>query len=204
MATRKLKRRKQLKRKNSENSQDADSRRGCYPMRVDYGVSLYLALFEKLRPIDVDEFKEKVRYEDFLPPLFLDETSAGPRLEAPVILCGNFLEDALNLDANFDLVIGNPPWDSRGDKQIGLHFANRSAKFLRGGGVGCLLLPSTILVNRHGTLDGMWFRAVTVQRIVQLADFRRLLFKATHPCFIIRYTKRRRNWTTESSMKLRN
>ncbi|HMH42450.1 MAG TPA: N-6 DNA methylase [Pyrinomonadaceae bacterium] len=151
--------------------------------------SLYLALFEKLRPIDVDEFKETVRYADFLPPLFWDETLPSQQLEAPVILCANFLGDGLNLEANFDLVIGNPPWDSRGDKQIGLHFAHRSAKFLRDGGIGCLLLPSTILVNRYGTLNGAWFRAVTVQRLVQLADFRRLLFKATHPCFIIRYTK---------------
>ena len=31
--------------------------------------SLYLALFEKLKPIDVDEFKEKVSQGPFLPPL---------------------------------------------------------------------------------------------------------------------------------------
>jgi SAM-dependent methyltransferase len=151
--------------------------------------SLYLALFEKLRPIDVDEFKERVRYEDFLPPLFSDERSPSLQPNEAVILCGNFLEDQLNLDANFDLIIGNPPWDSRGDKQIALHFAKHSAKFVRDGGIGCLLLPSTILVNRYGTLEGTWFRAVTVERVVQLADFRFLLFKATHPCFILRYVK---------------
>jgi SAM-dependent methyltransferase len=151
--------------------------------------SLYLALFEKLRPIDVDEFKERVRYEDFLPPLFLDESSEGPQPNEPIIFCGNFLEDELGLKADFDLVIGNPPWDSRGRKQIALHFAKHSAKFIRDGGIGCLLLPSTILVNRYGTMDGTWFRAVTVERIVQLADFRFVLFKATHPCFIMRFAK---------------
>jgi len=130
--------------------------------------SLYLALFEKLRPIDVDEFKERVRYEDFLPPFFLDESSESPQPSKPIILCGNFLEDQLGLETNFDLIIGNPPWDSRGDKQIALHFARHSSEFVRDGGVGCLLLPSTILVNRYGTLDGTWFRAVAVERIVQL------------------------------------
>lgn len=62
-----------------------------------------------------------------------------------------------------------------------------SAEFLRRGGVGCLLLPSAILVNRHGALDGDWFRKVTVEKVVQLADLRFVLFEATHPCFILRY-----------------
>ena len=148
--------------------------------------SLYLALFEKLRPMDVEEFKEKVRQGPFLPPLLW--TADNP-IDTPVILQGDFLKDSLPLDHDFDFVIGNPPWKSRGDKQIALHFAKRSPEFLRNGGVGCLLLPSTITVNRHGTLDGTWFRAVTVEKIVQLADFRFVLFEATHPCFIIRYIK---------------
>jgi SAM-dependent methyltransferase len=148
--------------------------------------SLYLALFEKLRPMDIEEFKEKVRQGPFLPPLLwtVDEP-----IEIPVIVQGDFLEDSLPLGGDFDLLIGNPPWENRGDKQIALHFAKRSPEFLRSGGIGCLLLPSTITVNRYGTLDGAWFRAVTVEKIVQLADFRFVLFEATHPCFIIRYAK---------------
>ena len=148
--------------------------------------SLYLALFEKLKPMDVEEFKEKVSQGPFLPPLLWNE--ADP-IDSPVVLHGDFLKDHLPLANDFDLVIGNPPWESRGREQIALHFAVRSADFLRDGGIGCLLLPSAILVNRTGTLDGNWFRKVTVERIVQLADFRRVLFKATHPCFILRYLK---------------
>lgn len=148
--------------------------------------SLYLALFEKLRPMDIEEFKEKVRQGSFLPPLLW---TAEEPIETPVIVKGDFLEDSLPLGGDFDLVIGNPPWESRGDKQIALQFARRSPEFLRNGGIGCLLLPSTIMVNRYGTLDGAWFRAVTVEKIVQLADFRRVLFEAKHPCFIIRYVK---------------
>lgn len=148
--------------------------------------SLYLALFEKLRPMDVEEFKEKVRQGPFLPPLLW---TADEPIETPVIIQGDFLKDSLPLGGDFDFVIGNPPWESRGDKQIALQFAKRSPEFLRNGGIGCLLLPSTITVNRYGTLDGAWFRAVTVEKIVQLADFRFVLFEATHPCFIIRYVK---------------
>lgn len=148
--------------------------------------SLYLALFEKLKPIDVDEFKEKVSQGPFLPPLLWEETEP---IDTPVVLHGDFLKDRLPLGRDFDLIIGNPPWESRGKGQIALHFVQHSAEFLRQGGIGCLLLPSAILVNRHGALDGDWFRKVTVEKIVQLADFRFVLFKATHPCFILRYLK---------------
>jgi len=149
--------------------------------------SLYLALFEKLKPMDVDEFKENVRAEHFLPPLLWD--GKGQKPENSVVMHGDFLKDKLPLENNFDLIIGNPPWKSRGKKQIALDFATHSPNFLREGGIGCLLLPSTILVNRHGTLDGDWFRTVSVEKIVQLADFRFVLFEATHPCFIMRWRK---------------
>jgi hypothetical protein len=149
--------------------------------------SLYLALFEKLQPTDVDEFKKYVRADHFLPPLLWEKDGEQPEL--PVVLNGNFLEDKLPLKKDFDLIIGNPPWESRGDKQIALHFIKSSRDYLRDGGVGCLLLPSTILVNLHGSLDGDWFHSVTVEKMVQLADFRFVLFEATHPCFILRYCK---------------
>jgi hypothetical protein len=148
--------------------------------------SLYLALFEKLQPIDVEEFKEKISKEPFLPALLWSAAEPTP---TPVVLQGDFLKDQLPIESDFDLLIGNPPWESRGGEQIALHFALRSEDFLRNGGIGCLLLPSAILVNRHGTLDGDWFRKVSVEKIVQLADFRFVLFEATHPCFILRYLK---------------
>jgi hypothetical protein len=149
--------------------------------------SLYLALFEKLQPTDVDEFKKYVRADHFLPPLLWEKDGEQPEL--PVVVSGDFLEDKLPLPKDFDLVIGNPPWESRGGKQIALPFVKNSHDFLRDGGIGCLLLPSTILVNLHGSLDGDWFRSVTVEKMVQLADFRFVLFEATHPCFILRYCK---------------
>ncbi len=139
--------------------------------------SLYLALLEKLQPIDVEEFKKKIRQGPFLPALVWTRTDP---IDTPVILDGDFLNDVeLPLENDFDLVIGNPPWESRGNEQIALRFALRSADFLRSGSVGCCL-PSAILVNRHRTLDGNWFRKVTLQKILQLADFRRVLFEAAH------------------------
>ena len=132
--------------------------------------SLYLALFEKLKPMDVEEFKQKVSPGSFLPALLW---SSEDRIKSPAILHGDFLHDDLPLEKDFSLVIGNPPWESRGDKQIALRFAHQSLVHLKKGGVGCLLLPSTILVNRNGTLDGAWFRKVTVEKMVQLADARR-------------------------------
>jgi hypothetical protein len=148
--------------------------------------SLYLALLEKLQPIDVEDFKKKVRQGPFLPALVWTKTDP---IDTPVVLDGDFLNDELPLENDFCLVIGNPPWESRASEQIALRFALRSADFLRNAGVGCLLLPSAILVNLHGILDGDWFRKVTVEKIVQLADFRRVLFEATHACFILRYKK---------------
>ena len=150
--------------------------------------SLYLALFEKLQPMDVDEFKEKVNQGPFLPSLVWTEKD---RIGTPVVMHGDFLEDGLPLDHDFDLIIGNPPWESRGKKQIALHFVDRCANFLRTGGLGCLLLPSTLLVNRHGSLDLEWFKTTTAEKIVQLADFRRVLFEATHPCFVLRFRNAR-------------
>lgn len=149
--------------------------------------SLYLALFEKLVPIDLDEFKKRVRADHFLPPL-LRSDKEGLKAEPAVIIHGDFLRDKLPLERDYDLIIGNPPWESRGKEQIALHFAKRTPEFLRAGGIGCLILPTTILVNRHGTLDGDWFRVMTVEKIVQLADYRKLMFaSAIHAGFIIRY-----------------
>ena len=151
--------------------------------------SLYLALFEKLKPMDVLEFKEKVHQGPFLPALLRDEHS--PDSSTPVINHGDFLQDELQLETDFDLIIGNPPWESRGKEQIALRFTERSLEFLKSSGIACLLLPSPILVNRHGSLGLQWFRTVTVEKIVQLADYRFVLFEATHPCFIMRFAKRR-------------
>jgi SAM-dependent methyltransferase len=129
--------------------------------------SLYLALFEKLQPIDVDEFKEKVRHQTFLPPLLWDKDLTEPKPHIPVILHGDF-PDELPLDNGFDLVIGNPPGKSR-DKQIALHFAKHSVDLL-GYGDGCLLLPNDSRQSIWHFIGG-WFRAVTVENLCSSRTF---------------------------------
>jgi len=163
-------------------------------VEINYGAcrmaafSLYLALFEKLHPMDLDEFKAKVRRDRFLPSLVW-QAGAEDNPEHKVILHGDFLKDDLPLEKDLDFIIGNPPWAERASKQPALHFTRRVPEFLRPGGLACLLLPSTILVNNHGVLDAPFFRAHHVEKIVQLADFRRVLFQATHPCFVLRFVK---------------
>jgi len=163
-------------------------------VEINYGAcriaafSLYLALFEKLQPMDLDEFKERVRPDRFLPTLVW-QAGAEDNPEHPVIIRGDFLKDTLPLEQNLDLIIGNPPWTGRAEKQLALHFARKVPEFLREGGMGCLLLPSTILVNNNGVLDADFFRSVRVEKIVQLADFRKVLFHASHPCFVLRIVK---------------
>jgi hypothetical protein len=62
--------------------------------------------------------------------------------------------------------------------QIAPHFANQTPQCLQEGGIDCLIQPATTLVNLHGSLDGDWFRAVTVEKIVQLSDYPALEFEA--------------------------
>ncbi|BDI32584.1 hypothetical protein CCAX7_46350 [Capsulimonas corticalis] len=147
--------------------------------------SLYLALFEKLHPTDVENFKRNISSGPFLPALHWSQSN---QIEYPVVIEGDFIKDDLPIKCDFDLIIGNPPWESRGREQIALTFTTQSTKFMNETGVGCFLLPTPILVSRTGTLDANWFRTVSVEKIVQLADFRRFLFEATHSCFILRFS----------------
>lgn len=52
-------------------------------------------------------------------------------------------------------------------------------------GLCCMLLPSEVLLNKTDVFQKEWFKRTTVNRIIQLADYRRLLFEgAIRPCFI--------------------
>ncbi len=49
----------------------------------------------------------------------------------------------------------------------------------------CMLLPSEVLLNKTDNFQKEWFKRTTVDKIIHLADYRRLLFeKAIRPCFI--------------------
>jgi len=165
--------------------------------------SLYLALLEQLEPSDVEYLR---KHNEKLPPLL-----AGTRSDSwNTVHQGNLFDPQLSFEEkDFDLVIGNPPWVSRGkqkdkdflnwikdnpnilgpDKQIAHGFMWKSPGYLSTSGIGCLLLPAAVLLNDHANqFQEAWLKSVTVDRVVNFSDLRFILFSgAVHPCVAIRF-----------------
>jgi hypothetical protein len=165
--------------------------------------SLYLALLEELSPMDVEYLHD---HGERLPPLRAD----GSRDSLNTIHHENFFDPGSSFaEREFDIVVGNPPWVSRGnqkdahflewqkedpevrgpEKQIAHGFMWRAGEYLHPSGVACFLLPATVLLNSHtNRFQAEWFQSVTVERIVNLSDLRFVLFPgAIHPCVGIRF-----------------
>jgi len=165
--------------------------------------SLYLALLEQLEPTHVEYLH---KHNEKLPPLLADGSSNS----CNTVHCGSLFDPQLSLDAeDFDIVIGNPPWVSRGnqkdkgflswqehnpqiygpDKQIAHGFMWKAPEYLSDSGTGCLLLPATVLFNSHtNKFQAEWFESVTVDRVVNFSDLRFVLFSGpVHPCVAIRF-----------------
>jgi len=166
--------------------------------------SLYLAVLDQLTPMDVEELHKQ---GGKLPELLQTRVRRPDR----TITCGNFFDPKLRLEvAEFDLVIGNPPWVSRRKqadahflawdkqqpparktpgKQIAHGFMWQAPTYLAESGTGCLLLPVAVLLNQ-GTnrFQHQWFKSYEVDRVVDFSDLRHLLFKnAHHPCVAVRF-----------------
>ena len=167
--------------------------------------SLYLAFLEQLQPADVEYLHQ---HGEKLPPLLNGET----RESTNTIHHGNLFDHNLSLDEqDFDIVIGNPPWVSRGKqkdphflrwrerdpqvrgplKQIAHGFMWKAREYLSDSGTACLLLPSAVLLNSStNKFQAEWLTSVTVDRVINFADLRWLLFPgADHPCVAIRFGK---------------
>jgi hypothetical protein len=167
--------------------------------------SLYLALMDQLEPLDVDAMEA----QDCQLPRLL---STDPRKFAgdlpPTIIKDSFFNPDLPLARQgFDLVIGNPPWVSRGkstqefpgqvsgdsrvrapQKQIAHRFMWTAPDYLKDGGTACLLLPAAVLLNRTDEFQAEWFGTFKVEKILNLSDLSFLLFpSAERPGIIIRY-----------------
>jgi hypothetical protein len=165
--------------------------------------SLYLALLEELSPMDVEYLHN---HGERLPPLRAD----GAANSLNTVHDGNFFDSRSSfVEKGFDIVVGNPPWVSRGnqedtyflewqkedpevrgpDKQIAHGFMWRAREYLDESGIACFLLPATVLLNSHtNKFQAEWFRSVTVERIVNLSDLRFVLFPGSiHPCVGIRF-----------------
>lgn len=170
--------------------------------------SLYLALLDQLEPRDIQDLAAQGQV---LPRLLLGEGERQPSGALRTIITGNFFDDSLQLPRRkFDLVIGNPPWVSRGkskdqvffkwceshpelpvpQKQIVHGFMWNSLDYLSGAGRCCFVLPSAVLLNRSTCeFQREWFGRVRTRRIVDLADMRFLLFAgAVRPAIIARFS----------------
>jgi len=166
--------------------------------------SLYLAVLEQLEPCDVEDLKKQgLKF----PALLSTQSVTRP------IVHDNFFNPNLKLaSTEFDFIIGNPPWVSRGkckdrffldwqkddidvkgpQKQIAHGFMWKVPERLKDSGKACLLLPTAVLLNKTDKFQAAWFRQVTVEKVVNFSDLRFVLFaEAIHPGIAVRFNKTR-------------
>lgn len=168
--------------------------------------SLYLALLDQLKPRDIQELAEK---GTLLPELLdISGKAKGDKRSQRSIRWHDFFESKPPLESNFDFVIGNPPWVSRGktsdnappvrwcrerklpipQKQIALAFMWKCPEHTEETGRICLLVPSIVLLGQTDDFQRQWMTNYAVERVVQLADMRFLLFAhAIRPASIVCY-----------------
>ncbi len=76
--------------------------------------------------------------------------------------------------------------------QIAHAFMWKAPVHLKDNGLACLLMTAKVLLNRTDEFQSGWFSEVTVQKIVQLADWRHILFEhAICPAMIVRFAPRK-------------
>lgn len=151
--------------------------------------SLYLAYLDFFDPPDIEKYIQKTGEK--LPKLLdYGDVSESTAADIPVIRKADFLSDEMMGKEEFDCIIGNPPWEGRGSKQLALKFMEKTPLSLKVEGTGCLLLPTKILQNQTDAFQAEWLRQVALEKVLQLADYRKLLFQnAKTPAFIARFKK---------------
>lgn len=156
--------------------------------------SLYLAFLDQFDPPDVRAYRLHTGKK--LPNL-LRSQDAKRSPEHSVVYEADFFDIAPKLEGQFDLVIGNPPWSGRGTKQVAQQFMEQTPSLLKKTGRACLLLPSKVFLNQTDAFQSRWLRSVTLEKLIQLADYSFILFKeALCPCNIALFTPETPNVTT--------
>ncbi len=136
--------------------------------------SLYLAFLDRFDPPDIRGYVGRTGNK--LPRILLTDEGATPEPDFPVIVREDFLNPSRPFEDRFGYVVGNPPWHGRGTKQIAHDFAQRIPDHLEAQGRACILLPSKVLFNRTANpFQLQWLQSVTLEKVVQLADYRRIL-----------------------------
>ncbi|MHB8809931.1 MAG: HsdM family class I SAM-dependent methyltransferase [Desulfobulbaceae bacterium] len=150
--------------------------------------SLYLAFLDRFDPPDISEYVERTGNK--LPRILLTDEAGSIEPDFPVIVREDFLSPSRPFADRFEYIVGNPPWQGRGSKQIAQDFVQKIPDHLEPQGRACILLPSKVLFNKTANpFQLQWLQSVTLEKIVQLADYSFILFKnAMCPSIIARFT----------------
>lgn len=165
--------------------------------------------------VRVASFSLSLALCDFLDPRSIWNELSFPKLVNTNLIVSDFFDDKLNGRlAKYDIVIGNPPWQSQltndavnylkknnyivGDKQIAQAFSIKCATICKEDGVVCLLMPSKgLLFNRSAksvAYRKRFFEENTVSLIINFSIYRRVLFdNATAPCSAVIYYPQKRS-----------
>ena len=165
---------------------------------------LNLLLKNSIFGVDINE--EAIRVASFSLSLamcdFLDPRSIWDKLSFPRLLDNNLIssdffdEDKSFNNRRYDIIVGNPPWQSNitgktkeylkkanrviGDKQIAQAFSIKCSELCKQNGIICLLMPSKgLLFNRSDksrTYRANLFSDNNVLAIINLSVYRKFLF----------------------------
>ncbi|MBK8092517.1 MAG: N-6 DNA methylase [Verrucomicrobiaceae bacterium] len=153
--------------------------------------SLYLAFLDQFTPRNIRSYIQQSETNK-LPNLLQHQGGRAKKPDIPVIWHGDFFplakEWVAKENERFDTIVGNPPWAGRGKKQIAQDFMARTPSLLLADGKAALLLPTKVFFNKTDVFQSRWLRDVTLEKVVQLSDYRFILFTgAICPCLIARF-----------------
>lgn len=160
--------------------------------------------------IRVASFSLSLAMCDFLDPRSIwDKLSFPPLLDTNLISSDFFDEDSFFNSRRYDIIIGNPPWQSSitektkrylkkanriiGDKQIAQAFSIKCSDLCKQNGIICLLMPSKgLLFNRSDksrAYRANFFSDNNILAIINLSVYRKFLFDhASGPSAAIIYS----------------
>ncbi|MCX6868186.1 MAG: N-6 DNA methylase [Verrucomicrobia bacterium] len=156
--------------------------------------SLYLAFLDQFDPKDVRSYIQQSA-TDKLPNLLRFKNGKGRKPDIPVIWEGDFFPLAKEWQSDpmerFDCIVGNPPWVRVGSSYIEQEYMKQTPDLLSTDGNASLILPTKVFLNKTDEFQDNWLRQVTLEKVVQLADYSFILFtNAICPCLIARYTSK--------------
>ncbi len=170
--------------------------------------SLYLAYLDQLSPRDIQELQQRGRA---LPKLIVSRDRSSAEVDSGNIRCADFFDEDVEFPSDVALVIGNPPWGGIAkedtlagkwcaahgkplpDKQIAAAFVWKAVEHVAAEGRICFVLPHGVLFNHSTTaipFQKAWVRTHAIDRVLNLADLRFLLFEtAIHPAVVVSYRR---------------